>query len=530
MHTILLVDDSALDREIIFRYLRHQKELTLFWAADMSSGLKTTEERQPDLILLDYRLPDGNALNFLSELIKKHIKVPVIILTGVHDKGLALSASTMGAIEFLVKDEINREILLEYIRKHLDFPAPIIDAPESLPPPPEPVAIRLPFKKGAESLYKLLIETMNEGLVVFDEEGIVTFINQRLLEMTEQSLQEVLGVFFMNLFPEIEKKTIMQIYESLQLVGKAQFESAIRKASGEKLDVMVVIQSLTHVDASSKGYFALFTNITDIMNKQRQIEAIVDRLAEAVDKKMLYFAELSHELKTPISTIMGYAQLLKTQILGNLTHEQVNGVDTILRQTSHLLSLIQDILDYSKLESGTMEIIPEVLDAHDFFGEIIESTKVLCSDRDYRVRLDIENSLEQISADPLRLRQVIMNLLTNAIKFTERGGVILRVGRGAQKNISSQARAGKPYDLLDISVIDTGIGIERDQQAQIFELFHQAPQSKTMLRQGTGLGLAISRMLVDLMGGQLSVDSTPGQGSTFSITLPAVLRPEKNSI
>ena len=235
--------------------------------------------------------------------------------------------------------------------------------------------------------------------------------------------------------------------------------------------------------------------------------------AEAANKaKSAFLANMSHELRTPLNGILGYAQLLK-QVPG-ATGRQQQGLDVIEQSGNHLLALINDILDLAKVESGKIELFPEYFELPALLQHLREIIRVRSERKALFFRIEhAENLPICLHGDEQRLRQILLNLLGNAVKFTDRGGVTLRIVS------SREAEAGEgDIACLTFEIKDTGIGIAADQLKAIFEPFQQIGDS---IRQaeGTGLGLAISRKLIDLMGGELSVESVPGQGSTFKFTI-----------
>ena len=243
--------------------------------------------------------------------------------------------------------------------------------------------------------------------------------------------------------------------------------------------------------------------------------------AEAANTaKSAFLANMSHELRTPLNGILGYAQLLRRDAA--MTGCQKEKLDIIERSGNHLLSLINDILDLAKVESGKIELSPEDFELSGLLHHVREIVRVRAERKALVFRLEqAENLPTRLYGDEQRLRQVLLNLLGNAVKFTDRGGVTLRVGGRRMTDSSADRETASclpPTAHLTFEVEDTGIGIAPDKIEAIFEPFQQV--GDTMYQaQGTGLGLSISRKLIRLMGGELFVESTPGQGSTFRFAL-----------
>ncbi len=233
-------------------------------------------------------------------------------------------------------------------------------------------------------------------------------------------------------------------------------------------------------------------------------------LAKANQLKSEFLARISHELRTPMNSINGYSEMLLRGIYGQLSDKQIDRVERILRNGRNLLTLIDDLLDIAKIDAGKMQLIIESVDLIQELTVTLSNLEGQAAPRGLYLRLEAPETLPRVSADSVRLRQVVTNLIGNAIKFTKEGGVTIRVTL-SQDN-------GRP--VVVTSVVDTGIGIRAEDQAMIFDEFRQADGSTTREYGGTGLGLAITRKLLELMSGYIWVESEPGGGSKFTFTLP----------
>ncbi len=238
----------------------------------------------------------------------------------------------------------------------------------------------------------------------------------------------------------------------------------------------------------------------------REIEAKGRELEVASRHKSEFLANMSHELRTPLNAIIGFSEVLAERMFGEINDKQAEYLGDILESGRHLLSLINDILDLSKIEAGRMELEPFEFD----LPSVIENTLVLVRERASRGGIVLERTLDErlgtVRADERKVKQVLLNLLSNALKFTPEGGRI-------------DVRAALRDGVAEISVADTGVGIAAEDQATVFEEFRQVGTAAKKV-EGTGLGLAISRKFVELHGGRIRVDSRPGAGATFTFTLP----------
>lgn len=225
--------------------------------------------------------------------------------------------------------------------------------------------------------------------------------------------------------------------------------------------------------------------------------------------KSQFLATVTHELRTPLHSIISYgALILEGFVEGELTAEQEEHIQFMVRRAEDLSRLVDDMLDLSKIEADRLEVRVEPLALEPSLTEVVNQLKPMANNKGLRLVLEMEDSLPMVLADSHRLRQVVINMVSNALKFTENGGVVIR------------CTLLEHSDMLRIAVSDTGIGISPAVLDYIFEAFRQADGSTTRRFGGTGLGLTIARKLVELQGGEVYVESTVGQGSTFSFTLP----------
>lgn len=240
----------------------------------------------------------------------------------------------------------------------------------------------------------------------------------------------------------------------------------------------------------------------------REIEEKGRQLEIASQHKSQFLANMSHELRTPLNAILGYSELLADGLYGELTQKQQGVLERVQNNGRHLLGLINDVLDLSKIEAGQLELALDDYALASIARSVVSATESLAAAKGLDLALAVEEGLPAGRGDERRLTQVLLNLVGNAIKFTDQGRV--------------EIRARGTADGFSIEVSDTGPGIDPEDQAKIFEEFQQVDNTSTRQKGGTGLGLAISRRIVEMHGGRLSVESVPGAGSTFRVDLPIV--------
>ena len=265
------------------------------------------------------------------------------------------------------------------------------------------------------------------------------------------------------------------------------------------------------------GWFGTNTDVTAMREVENTLEAARDEAEAANRAKSTFIANMSHELRTPLSAIIGYAEMLGEEIEdGTPPDDLASDIGKIEGNARHLLGLINDVLDLSKVESGKMEAYIEGFGVAAMVRDVAATVGNLMERKANTLRLMLPDGLGVMRSDVTRIRQVLFNLLSNAAKFTENGTVTLAVER--------MPAAGGP-EMLSFSVSDTGIGMTAEQMAKLFQRFQQADASTTRQFGGTGLGLALTRAFATLLGGEVQVSSAPGQGSTFTVRLPAALSP-----
>ena len=266
-----------------------------------------------------------------------------------------------------------------------------------------------------------------------------------------------------------------------------------------------------------------------LVERSRELERLSSELLRASRMKNEFLANVSHELRTPLNAIVGFVDLLREGVYGELAPRQIKPVERIEASANHLRHLVDQILDLAKMAAGRLDVHTEVLDIRPFVLDVASEMESLVNEKRLVLSLTMGSALPRIRTDPTHLRQILVNLVGNAIKYTDEGSIVVRTRAISQ---SAAVALGMPSSLADINlpggmlllvqVTDPGIGIAPADQERIFEEFEQVgagPRTDSVNR-GTGLGLAISRRLARLLGGDMSLESRVGEGSTFSLWLP----------
>jgi signal transduction histidine kinase len=262
-----------------------------------------------------------------------------------------------------------------------------------------------------------------------------------------------------------------------------------------------------------------------LVERSKELERLSSELLRVNRMKSEFLANVSHELRTPLNAIVGFVDLLREGVYGELAPRQVKPVERIEASANHLRHLVDQVLDLAKMAAGRLEIHTETIDLRPFVLDVASEIESLVSEKGISLSLVMGAALPRIRTDPTHLRQILVNLLGNAVKYTNQGGIVIRtrlVDTFPEGGPGSARPTYPPTPWIGIQVIDTGIGIHSADQHRIFEEFEQinaGPRGNSAER-GTGLGLAISRRLAGLIGGMIELESELGRGSTFTLWLP----------
>ncbi|HLL54988.1 MAG TPA: ATP-binding protein, partial [Myxococcaceae bacterium] len=372
----------------------------------------------------------------------------------------------------------------------------------------------LPFSQ----IHQVFLDQLTESVGVVINMISANMRTEELLEQSQKLTQEL----------QSQSQELQSQQEELRRTN-AELEAQARtlKASEEALrDQQEELQQVNEELEEKASLLAEQNRKVEQKNNEveaarRALEEKAEQLAVSSKYKSEFLANMSHELRTPLNSLLILAKLLADNKDGNLTEKQVEFAQTILGAGTDLLNLINDVLDLSKVEAGKMEISPTNVYMKDVTAYVDRSFRPMADQKGLQLNLVVDEGVpESVFTDGQRLQQVLKNLLSNAFKFTERGGITLGI-RQADKGRRFNNRTLDEADMvIAFSVTDTGIGIARDKQQLIFEAFQQEDGTTSRRYGGTGLGLSISREITRLLGGEIRVESTQGEGSTFTLFLP----------
>ena len=488
---ILLIEDNPGDA-LLLRETLADRPFTVDVADRLEGGLARLAEGDVGVVLLDLSLPDSHGLETLLTIRRRFPAAPVVVLTGFDDHTVAVGALQAGAQDYLVKGRFDGDLLARCIRYAIERHR----ADESV--------------KRSISLLQATLDATVDGILVVDRAGRVVNTNRRFVEMW--------GIPDALLASGSERRLIDFVRAQLRNPARfvAQVQEIYERDAAQSYDLLEFKDGRVYerystphvVDGVTVGRVWSFHDVTErklAVDELREAK----RAAEGANRaKSEFLADLSHEIRTPLNTIIGMADLLAET---PLPADPLEYVQILRRSAELMMALVSDVLDLSKIEAGRMELERTEFSLRGLLEGILPILGSAARAKGVELTHHVAPAtLDRVIGDPVRLRQVVVNLLANALKFTAVGSVGLMV-----EPDPDDVQAGK----LLFTVTDTGVGIPPEKLDDIFEQFTQADSSTTRRFGGTGLGLAICRRLVRRMGGRIWAESELGRGSTFRFTV-----------
>jgi PAS domain S-box-containing protein len=369
--------------------------------------------------------------------------------------------------------------------------------------------------KESEERWRMYVETASEGVFTMDADTRITYVNRRFAEMIGSKPEDIIGKYVVEYaFPE-DIPDVRKRVQNRSEGFSERYERRLKRKDGSAIWTLLSAIPLQGKDGSFQGSFAMFIDITDrklaeetLKKSEAELRRLNEEAQAASRAKSEFLANMSHEIRTPLSAILGLTEL--SQRVTDPEKISAN-LGMIAESAKTLLDIIGDVLDLSRVEAGKLTLVVKPFDLRQIMEKALAPYRLVFRDKNLDLKLEIPDTVPfSFMGDPVRLGQVIANLIGNAAKFTQQGGIAV--------SVDVSGRPARGVVELHFQIADTGIGIAPELREVIFESFRQADSSFSKSYQGVGLGLAICRELTALMGGKIWVESTPGKGSTFHFT------------
>ena len=533
---VLLVEDNE-DDALLIRETLSETTIEIERAERLSSALAQLATGRFDAVLLDLSLPDACGLDTIGRVRSQTPGVPIVVLTGLDDEEAAITAVERGAQDYLIKGHADGALLTRSLRYAMQRHR----AEETLRERNRELLI---LKKISETILgsldlRSVIERILEEAM---QSGSFDLGNIRLLDRGGEMLEVAASRGYRNPQSVLRHRALSRTTASAKsgfgdrLFKEPCIADQVQQGSGNRTLKMEGVESFIMVPVRAGnevlGIFQLASRTPRKFRPEEVnlLETIGNQMGVALQKAQLYeetrdqaielkkankgkdefLSVMSHELRTPLNVIAGYAEMTKQGIFGEINAEQHNALGKILGHSKDLLGMIGGILQATKIEAEAVNVAKEEVALGELLNEI-KSSYAGSLDKDLNLRWDYPSELPCVTTDGEKLKHILQNLINNAIKFTDRGSITINVG--------DLADSGK----IAFKVADTGIGISEEELPFIFEKFRQVDGSATRTYGGVGLGLFIVKKFTERLGGELSVSSELGKGSTFTVTLPVEL-------
>ena len=525
---ILIVDDrpeNLLALEAILEPLGQR----LVPAHSGEEALRKLLKHDFAVVLLDVQMPGMNGFE-TAQLIKSRERtryIPIIFLTAISkEEDYVFRGYQVGAVDYISKP-FQPDVLRAKVAVFVDLflKQKRLAEQESQLRDSERRVTELRHMKEllqSEARFREIVSTAMDAIVIFDEQERVTLFNSAAERMfgaaASKAVGQPIGQFFSGADSAHEVRQICDRAKKARASDASSDWSVVknvaslvgRRNTSDEFPTEVSISCFEGTEGHQ--YTLIVRDISERVQHEQELKRANEELSRrqedlerAMTARSRFYASMSHELRTPINAVLGYSTLLLENIYGPLNEKQTEGIQRTQRVAKHLLELVNDVLDLSKIEAGKIDLRLQPVAFPGLVEELFVTVRPLADKYGTKLSLEATGSPVTIVSDPRRVRQILLNLLSNAIKFGGAKPIRVRVERTEDEGVT-------------VAVIDQGEGIPPDDRDRIFQEFVQL--GKTQLQEGTGLGLPISRRLAELLHGSLTLDSQVGKGSTFQLTLP----------
>ncbi|MEB3337604.1 MAG: ATP-binding protein [Leptolyngbyaceae bacterium] len=496
------------------------QELQIVHITSLADAQRDMITGSSSLVFLSVPFLGAQELEVLAQLQGQTIHTPLIVLSLVDDEVASTQALQLGAQDYLVKDEIDTRSLKRAVRQAIARSHRQTELQQTL----EANYAKFQTLSGgsatdhqtphdleqSEVRFYSLVRHASDGIVLLKADGTILYESPVVERQLGYRPEDLIGINHLDLIHPEDREAFTQVLQtSLQSPGMtwtAQYRCKHRDGSWRHIEAIGC--NLLN-DPSVNGIVLNNRDVTDRYHYEAELRQARDAAEAGNRAKNEFLSIMSHELRTPLNAILGLSTLLRQQIFNSISPKQQEYLTCIHNSGEHLLMLINDILDISKVEAGKEELLIAPVLISELCGYCLSVVQERAFANGLKLGSSIDPQLQVCFADERRLQQMLINLLTNAVKFTRKGEVSLVVAQ--------------QVDGITFTVTDTGIGIAPEHLPLIFEPFHQVDSQLNRHFEGTGLGLALTRQLARLHGGDVTVQSTLGQGSQFTLYLPETL-------
>jgi PAS domain S-box-containing protein len=497
-YKLLMVEDDRLDQMAFKRMVKEQQlDYDYTIAGSVSQAREILSEKKFDIVFIDYLLGDGTAFDVLDQV----VDTPAVFATGTGSEELAVKAMKSGASDYLIKDPARNylKVLPEVIKnavKHKKAEDELKKYHDNLV---ELVAEQTEQLAEEKELLAVTLSSMGDGVIAADAENRVMLLNTAAEKLIGWKFDDVQHKPVGEVFRVIDEKTKQPVDSPIdKALVSNQIESAgdhdaLLTRFGQRRPISATAAPIRNYDGTVTGIVMVFRDVS----AQREI----DRL------KADFISSVSHELRTPLTSIKAYTETILCD--ENMPPEtQREFLQIIDEESDRLTKLINGILEISRIESGTIEIVQEPVNINALMSRVVLDMEAFAKKKDVNLNTDIEPNLPELIGDENKIQSMISNLINNAVKFTPEHGTV-------------SVSVNKDNDRLRMVVSDTGMGIPASDLPKIFGRFYRVHRPGKQI-QGTGLGLAIVKEIVVRHNGTIQVESEPDQGTTFTVFLPLV--------
>ncbi|MDX5346708.1 MAG: response regulator [Hymenobacteraceae bacterium] len=488
---LLVIDDDAVDRMAIMRSVKNSNlSATIEIAESGEDGKSKIESGRYDCIFIDFKLPDIDGLQLLQHIRQKGIQTPVLIVTSHGDERIAADAIKLGASDYIPKTLLSPEGISLSVRSAIrlhDLVKARSKAEQNL--------------RNTQAQLEAVLVSAPVAMWSIDAAGIITFAKGKGFELIGIKPGSIIGFSIFDVFAPYPK---INDHIKEALLGKAV--KVINRVEGVCFESHYV--PLYNNDNQLRGVTGVAFDITDRIKTEEELKAAKEVAEQSVKIKERFLANMSHEIRTPMNGIIGLSKVLQKS---TLNAEQQKYLKAIQTSADNLLVIINDLLDISKIEADKIHFEEVEFNILDLIQDTVNLLEPKAQDKNNTLKAFTDARVPALLVgDPGKLRQVLINLLGNACKFTKDGTITLTTERLSDSS---------GHVILEFEVKDNGIGIAPEKLELIFDSFTQASSDTTRKFGGTGLGLTISKKLVEMQGGAINVSSEPGVGSIFTFTL-----------